>query len=55
MTPFHCAAINPNAKVLAHLLTFYAGDTLSDQHGWTLLHYAAACKGPAPLALLLSR
>lgn len=55
ITPFHCAAINPNAKILAHLLTFFAGDTLTDQHGWTPLHYAAACAGPAPLALLLSR
>ncbi|XP_067142710.1 poly [ADP-ribose] polymerase tankyrase-like isoform X2 [Centruroides vittatus] len=55
ITPLHCAAINPNPKYLATLLSLYPFYNLPDKSGWQTIHYAAACKTTATLELLLSR
>ncbi|XP_022093032.1 tankyrase-like protein [Acanthaster planci] len=53
ITPLHCAAINPNPKIIAKLLTVSPDVSFPDQAGFTPIHYAAACKSSGPLELLL--
>ncbi|XP_064623807.1 poly [ADP-ribose] polymerase tankyrase-like [Lineus longissimus] len=55
VTPLHCAAINPNVKYLTKLLTILPEYNIMDKNHWRPIHYAAACEGPGPLELLLSR
>jgi ankyrin repeat protein len=55
MTPFHCAAINPNTKYLKELLAAKPEDRLADTIKRQPIHYAAACTGSGPLKLLLDR
>ncbi|XP_033625691.1 poly [ADP-ribose] polymerase tankyrase-like [Asterias rubens] len=55
ITPLHCAAINPNPKILAHLLMFASNPSCTDSQGYELIHYAAACTSSGPLLLLLDR
>lgn len=49
MTPFHCAAINPNIKYLKELLSAKSEDRIPDSIKRQPIHYAAACTGPDPL------
>jgi ankyrin repeat protein len=53
MTPFHCAAINPNVKYLKELLSAKSEDRLPDSMKRQPIHYAAACTGPDPLKVTL--
>ena len=53
--PIHCAAINPNPKILDKLLTTVPEMNLADSRGWKIIHYAAACSGSGPLECLLQR
>ncbi|XP_038075210.1 poly [ADP-ribose] polymerase tankyrase-like [Patiria miniata] len=55
VTPLHCAAINPNPKILAKLLLVCPEYAITDSKGRKPIHYAAACEGSGPLELLLSR
>jgi len=53
-TPLACACINPNAIFLEALLTAAPEHAhWSDLKQTTLVHYAAACEGSAPLSYLL--
>lgn len=53
--PIHCAAINPNPKMLEKLLSVVPELNLADYKGKKIIHYAAACTGSGPLELLLQR
>ncbi|XP_033624396.1 poly [ADP-ribose] polymerase tankyrase-like [Asterias rubens] len=55
MSPLHCAAINPNPKILAKLLSVCPEYALADIRGVKPIHYAAACNGSGPLEFLLGR
>ncbi|XP_038072455.1 poly [ADP-ribose] polymerase tankyrase-like isoform X2 [Patiria miniata] len=55
ITPLHCAAINPNPKILDKLLSIAPGPFVLDKVGFLPIHYAAACEGSGPLELLLKR
>ncbi|XP_022105519.1 tankyrase-like protein [Acanthaster planci] len=55
VTPIHCAAINPNPKILAKLLSLCPEYAIADSRGRKPIHYAAACEGSGPLELLLGR
>ncbi|XP_041468095.1 poly [ADP-ribose] polymerase tankyrase-like isoform X1 [Lytechinus variegatus] len=53
--PIHCAAINPNPKILEKLLNTVPELNLADTKGKKIIHYAAACTGSGPLELLIQR
>ena len=55
ITPIHCAAINPNAKFIETLLESAPEFSIADEKLRKPVHYAAACEGPGPLQLLLSK
>ncbi|XP_033125958.1 poly [ADP-ribose] polymerase tankyrase-like [Anneissia japonica] len=55
ITPLHCAAINPNPKILAKLLDSLPEYSLPDKKNMKPIHYAAACEGSGPLELLLNK
>ncbi|XP_038073028.1 poly [ADP-ribose] polymerase tankyrase-like [Patiria miniata] len=55
ITPLHCAAINPNPKILAKLLSIVPNYFEPDDIGFLPIHYAAACEGSGPLELLLKK
>jgi len=55
ITPLHCAAVNPNPKYLAALLSVRPDYNVLDTGNWTLIHYAAVCCNDGNLKLLLSR
>lgn len=53
VTPLHCAAIIPDTAMLKRFFTYSNGTDATDEKGWTLAHYAAACKTSDPLAFLI--
>ncbi|XP_013405621.1 tankyrase-like protein isoform X2 [Lingula anatina] len=55
ITPIHCAAINPNAKYLAKLLSAAPEYNLMDHEMRRPVHYAAACTGTGPLEYLIGK
>jgi len=55
ITPLHCAAINPNTKYLAKLLSILPEYSITDASSHRPIHYAAACEGTGPLEYLLNR
>ena len=55
ITPMHCAAVNPNEKIIQALAAKGGDINLGDQEGWQPIHYAAACEGPGPLKFLIGR
>ena len=55
-SPLHVAAINPKTDFLDALLEMVpTAQTVVDQFGRNLLHYAAVCSSDAPLALILRK
>ncbi|XP_066916228.1 poly [ADP-ribose] polymerase tankyrase-like [Clytia hemisphaerica] len=55
IAPMFCACINPNAKYLQEVLNVHDDINISDYAQNRPIHYAAACSGPGPLKLLISR
>ena len=55
ITPLHFASINPNAKMLEALLEKVPEYSIADFFMRKPIHYAAACEGPEPLKLLISK
>ena len=55
ITPIHCAAINPNPKILEALFDVSPEFSIPDDKLRKPVHYAAACEGPGPLELLINR
>ncbi|RUS75226.1 hypothetical protein EGW08_017016, partial [Elysia chlorotica] len=53
LSPYHCAAANPNSKYLAKLLSVQPDVHISDAKGRRPIHYAAGCSSPDTLNLLL--
>ncbi|GFR62300.1 poly [ADP-ribose] polymerase [Elysia marginata] len=53
LSPFHCAAANPNSKYLAKLLSVQPDVHILDAKGRRPIHYAAGCSSPDTLNLLL--
>ena len=49
ITPLHCAAINPDAKVLETLLSINNEPNIFDDLLRRPIHYAAACESIHPL------
>lgn len=54
ITPIHFASINPDSRILEHLLSLAPEYSLGDSKMRKPVHYAAACEGNAPLKLLLA-
>ena len=55
ISPIHCACLNPNADVLAHLLGVNPEFTNMDDSLRKPVHYAACCESPEPLKFLASQ
>ena len=55
VTPVHLACINPNEKVLEEVLKNGGETEFQDNMGRKPISYAATCKGPGPLKLLIKR
>ncbi|GAB6020532.1 hypothetical protein CHUAL_003215 [Chamberlinius hualienensis] len=55
IAPIHCAAINPVSKYLKQLIDANPDFNIADHNSRKPIHYAAACDGPCPMDLLLSR
>ena len=55
VTPVHLACINPNEKILEELLKNGGETEFQDNMGRKAISYAATCKGPGPLKLLIKK
>ena len=55
ITPVHLACINPNEKILEVLLENGGETEFQDNMGRKAISYAATCKGPGPLKLLIKK
>ena len=55
VTPVHLACINPNEKILEVLLNNGGETEFQDNMGRKAISYAATCKGPGPLKLLIKK
>ena len=55
VTPVHLACINPNSKILEELLNNGGETEFQDNMGRKAISYAATCKGPEPLKLLIKK
>ena len=55
ITPVHLACINPNEKILEELLNNGGETEFQDNMGRKAISYAATCKGPGPLKLLIKK
>ena len=55
VTPVHLACINPNEKILEVLLENGGETEFQDNMGRKAISYAATCKGPGPLKLLIKK
>ncbi len=55
VSPIHCACLNPNADILAHLLAVNPEFTNMDDSLRKPVHYAACCESPEPLKYLASQ
>ena len=55
ISPIHCACLNPNADILAHLLAVNPEFTNMDDSLRKPVHYAACCESPEPLKFLASQ
>jgi len=53
LTPVHLSCINPNYKILEELIKNGGETEFLDNKGRKPIHYAALCKGPGPLKVLL--
>jgi ankyrin repeat protein/predicted DNA-binding WGR domain protein len=55
ISPIHCACLNPNADILAHLLSVNPEFTNMDDSLRKPVHYAACCESPEPLKYLATQ
>jgi len=55
VTPVHLACINPNEKILEEVLNNGGETEFQDNMGRKPISYAATCKGPGPLKVLIKR
>ena len=55
ITPVHIACINPNEKILEELLKNGGETEFQDNMGRKAISYAATCKSPGPLKLLIKK
>ena len=55
VTPVHLACINPNEKILEVLLENGGETEFQDNMGRKAISYAATCRGPGPLKLLIKK
>ena len=55
VTPVHLACINPNEKILEELLKHGGETEFQDNMGRSPISYAATCKGPGPLKILIKK
>ena len=55
ITPVHLACINPNEKILEEVLKNGGETEFQDNMGRKPISYAATCKGPGPLKLLINK
>ena len=55
VTPVHLACINPNEKILDEILKKGGETEFQDNMGRKPISYAATCKGPGPLKLLINK
>lgn len=54
-TPLHCACINPNPAILKTLLDINSDLQMACNQMRKPIHYAAACKTPDNLKLLIEK
>ena len=55
VTPVHLSCINPNEKILEEVLKNGGETEFQDNMGRKPISYAATCKGPGPLKLLINK
>lgn len=55
VTPMHCAAINPNPKILETIFATEPNYSIADDLLRKPIHYAAACEGDGPLKMLMEK
>jgi ankyrin repeat protein len=55
LTPLHCAAINPNPRILESLLNIAPEYSILDSRMRRPIHYAAACETSGPVEFLISK